>query len=1513
MNLRRNLLFITLIFMLMFLQNNLTSQEDKENEEEEFVEEGVQIENPNTKEYIAKAINFLDRANRTSDKDSALNDRIEGLTRLQEILTQQKYRDDVVYNQTEKIYQGARVYVRKILENRSDEILDLYKSRYEKIAESRIQNAIFNKNIDILKDVIRTYPYTDSALNGAVQASRILIEQNRLPEATSIMSKLLYQYNIDIAGKTSLVAQLAFCFEKLLWDYELEKLLAYLRKNLPEARFKLGHNFVDLPSYVESKLTETRKRIKSPNYSEIYNKDGGNASNNKIVQAITDPDEFRWSETHPQATVGPKEPYNGLNYIYYEGNLKRIFPSVSDATVYVPYRNNLTAYNLYSGVKKWAFSNRIENGYSWIPRIDSAVIYTVSCDNNNVYAPIESYVPNYLLESSTYRLPYTGPAIITPTKRELICFDKHNGDIKWRVGAKWDDSLPLHEILSYPIAPTIVDATAYVIGCTLTANAHFFLLAFDINGEFQDGKRTGNAKLNWIAKIATGQQEINMFGSPIREPIPQGLAYMDNKIIACTNVDLISAFDADTGERIWAQPYEKIPYISTKSYTPNFRRLTWFNRPPIIYKGKVVVTPLDSSKVYCYDIESGKLLWNYRYNPYDSSSRYLIGVYNDKVLFGGSKYLFTVDIESGKLTNALDLYEESRINDYKASGKPVIMGNLCLIPTRTSILHVDLNIMKVVKVSGNNDYSASIIEISSMGGNLISAENTLIAVNSSNIAVAYDRKDLFDLLINLERTFPNDLEIKYRIGMLLLENNKTDDAIVYFKKILAEYEKNKKSTFNQIVIQSNRTLFSIYYERAQELYLEGKLRELTAYISIAKQYSQTKDEYIRIMLIDIKSTQKLAASPNAKLKRDDVFRLLDDLMSKYPDYVHDFPSGEMSVKIYTALEGALFAEQINNPLKAVNYWQKIILYKPDINYLGKSLYDYSIERIDKLISENTRKIFETWDAKAEILLKSGVSTASSETLETLIDSYPNSLVCEKAYYELSMLYIRQEQLHDAMIIIQEFMVKFKISDKRAELMLRLYYIYTNNEILFSARNLLLDIAKEFKGQKIKYGTMEIEIDEFVKEQLALEKFKGLKIHKIIPRLAEPPLKQRFQKSFSNKTFPKLLLIEGTIPEKYSENTYVIHSLGLLQCLNTLNGIERWTANVQNTAVKSFYINNTLIIITTSGIYNINPANGNSNWTRMFNYSIDQAAIGDGIIALIGGKISENSGERIYTVFFCNIDDGRIITQYRFNRIDSVKDIQFFDKTLLLYVDKPSSSYPESIIAFDTENTDVPKYEITLTQRLKHYYIVLAGDNNITLLLRNNQLRIYDLKTGNIKKVKTLDHATWSSQQANDKIYVSGVINSGYIGLDPETFEQKWVILLKNVYSYPDYVLDNDRLYTFYRTRDNKYIIEAYNSSTGKQLWQKQLLELKREMSENIELLITQKYIVAVHEKMMTNTNQSSYSRQWNAKMCIVDKASGEILQYLQYDPLEQDTRMPKVLVIKDNLYVESNSLTCFGK
>ena len=588
------------------------------------------------------------------------------------------------------------------------------------------------------------------------------------------------------------------------------------------------------------------------------------------------------------------------------------------------------------------------------------------------------------------------------------------------------------------------------------------------------------------------------------------------------------------------------------------------------------------------------------------------------------------------------------------------------------------------------------------------------------------------------------------------------------------------------------------------------------------------------------------------------------------------------------------------------------MYKPDINYLGKSLYNYSVDRIDKLITENTRKVYETWDAEAETLYKSAVSTSSIEKLETLIDSYPNSLVCEKAYYELSMAYIRNDDFHDAMIIIQEFMVKFKNSDKRAELMLRLYYIYNQTEILFSARNLLLDIAKEFKGQKIKYGTGEIDIDKFVKEQLELEKFKGLQIRKIVPRLSKPPLKQRFQKKFSSKSYPKLLAIEGTIPQKYRENAYVLHSTGLLLCINTQNGKERWTANVQYTSIKSFYINNMLIVITSAGIFNINPANGKFNWKRLFNYAIDQAAIGDGVIALTAGKISDNTGERIYTVFFCNIDDGRILNQHRLDRIDSVKDMQFFKKTLLIYIDNPSNSIPESIIAFDIENLDEPKYEITLTQRLKHYYLVIAGDNNITVLQQNNQLRIYDLNTGNPKKVKTLAKTTWSSQQANEKIYVSGVVNKGFIGLNPETFEQKWNISLSNVYSNPEFILDNERLYTFYRNRDNKYMIEAYNSSTGKQIWKKPLLGFKRDTSESLMLVNTQKYIIAVHEKMMANQSQTYY-RQWNANMCIIDKASGEIMQYLLYEPLAQDTRMPKILVLKDNLYVESNSITCFGK
>jgi outer membrane protein assembly factor BamB len=79
-----------------------------------------------------------------------------------------------------------------------------------------------------------------------------------------------------------------------------------------------------------------------------------------------------------------------------------------------------------------------------------------------------------------------------------------------------------------------------------------------------------------------------------------------------TNCGIIAAIDALSGEERWLMRYPVVSAIHDATVPADKAGLgvLWNNRPPLIYGRRMYVTPVDSNRLYCLDIDTGRVIWS---------------------------------------------------------------------------------------------------------------------------------------------------------------------------------------------------------------------------------------------------------------------------------------------------------------------------------------------------------------------------------------------------------------------------------------------------------------------------------------------------------------------------------------------------------------------------------------------------------------------------------------------------------------------------------------------------------------------------------------------------------------------------------------------------------------------------------------------------------------------------------------------------------------------------------------
>ncbi len=130
------------------------------------------------------------------------------------------------------------------------------------------------------------------------------------------------------------------------------------------------------------------------------------------------------------------------------------------------------------------------------------------------------------------------------------------------------------------------------------------------------------------------------------------LTLAGDRIYFNTNLGLVAALDANSGEIAWLAKY---PRLTGKSFTPGYSAPLHFDRDPspcLVRDGLVIVAPSDTPDVFALDAETGKTVW---VNNQLADATQVLGVVGQRLIVSGNR-LASLDLRSGQ--TVLDLARE---------------------------------------------------------------------------------------------------------------------------------------------------------------------------------------------------------------------------------------------------------------------------------------------------------------------------------------------------------------------------------------------------------------------------------------------------------------------------------------------------------------------------------------------------------------------------------------------------------------------------------------------------------------------------------------------------------------------------------------------------------------------------------------------------------------------------------------------------------------------------------------
>ncbi len=662
-------------------------------------------------------------------------------------------------------------------------------------------------------------------------------------------------------------------------------------------------------------------------------------------------------------------------------NFRPTHPVVADRVVYASDGRSLRAHDLYSGRTLWKYDASRYPGGRGAPfnMLNPGQSYPGRTSVERAFSPI--VVDDVVLGTIEERVPYIADklqrieiSMYLPLRRLVAC-DKKTGDLRWVFALRGLDRLRFGH---YSIVSSVATGEGLVLALGSSFEGSHNLVFFAIDA--------ATGELRWSRELGTGQQELNLFGVPVKELAASPISVSDGIAYVSTGLGFVAALDVRTGIPRWLASYEIIPIQAVEYwYRAPLRLPKVAVNPPMVHKDVLVVAPTDGRHIYVFDKSTGRLRWRQPVVGTEASGRmdwdvfaHVLGIVNDgkrDVLLSTDRRLVARHLFDDPATAGVDEAGKlawAGLEVPQIRGRGAIAGDHVVVPAEDGLYRYS------IRAEGKQDSAQVPWPGAAEPGNVLALERVLIVAGRDSLQWFYDWEDLERDVARRRRERPDDPSILLEAGELYL---RAGDETERARKAFQEALRIAKRSAKQHVAHARHGLY-LAWMREGELNA-GNMSKSVRAMEKALTYAATPTERV---VVRMRLDRVLTEAPTARRKN------LEQLEREAGDAVItiDGKIGAVSARAHALLlwAGAWKAE--GNARAAVGLLQRAIRELGSEVYERGTVREKATSEIAKLIADAGKTVYAEHERKARTLVDKARRTGDGALLERVIYEYPNA-------------------------------------------------------------------------------------------------------------------------------------------------------------------------------------------------------------------------------------------------------------------------------------------------------------------------------------------------------------------------------------------------------------------------------------------------------------------------------------------------------------------------------------------
>ncbi|MHC4821648.1 MAG: outer membrane protein assembly factor BamB family protein, partial [Planctomycetota bacterium] len=710
---------------------------------------------------------------------------------------------------------GARAWTLRRIRTMTPEQRRIYEAKYGPVAERELERALAVRDLAALESVADRYLLAGDAGPRALLALADLHFASGSPgRAVGPLETLLHEFPTSAWAGPQVAARLVRA-RTLSGDAEGLQSMKERLAGEPGPTVRLGDREVPLGTLVDEGLAAATTTLGRRNTLTL----GGDRARRGTGPALPSLGAPRWSQLNPR--------FNWTRYDHKQDQMESsvsqamrhsepVVPAIADGLVYLHWNFDLFARDLYTGKAVWHFRtpriNSAENG-----RTHGSLLLSPTVNDGVVYAALQTWPRGANRQTVWFANQVIIPHI--PVRR-LYALDAASGRPLWNHADPRDPDDPFSNELRWlnvTSAPLVVGDTIIAAGATY--NSGFMAWAFAAD------KRTG--EVLWTTRLGSGQQELNLFGRPVKEVPVASVASDGRHAWVRTNLGLVACVEVASGRMAWVRGYDQvpIPYYQNFWSTPE-RRFTFTGAPPVLADDAVICAPADGRNLLVLEADSGKVRWT---TPAQSGRRMrrahhwrLLGADDKRVFLAGTS-IRAINLRSKALAWPEKFFDRTREEEV-SGGRGVIAGKRLYVPSTHGLYVIDTETGKTLhkepfREEGGRERRRG------GGGNLVTSEGAAVLSRLYRIEGYFRPEDVRDRAVARANANPRDPEALLEAARIFLAADRPKQAIPYLERAVdaaaalpAEERELKERAARDL-------LFEVWVDEGRRLDREGKALE----------------------------------------------------------------------------------------------------------------------------------------------------------------------------------------------------------------------------------------------------------------------------------------------------------------------------------------------------------------------------------------------------------------------------------------------------------------------------------------------------------------------------------------------------------------------------------------------------------------------------------------------------------------------------------------------------------------